>query len=180
VAGALAATRWLLPPLTPPPSTPPLQAAASAWLANLLDAIVCRAVNLDDIDIFADVYSDTTVALAARLCGGLIESKAVKSFCQHPCHSCFADAASAGKHKGVCDFSRLYGVFERMCDRVLADDIIECLRPVFSCKNSISHLKKMAGFTHSTAKLSAYGCSVPRLTRFTGSACMGPGQKIYY
>jgi len=35
----------------------------------------------------------------------------------------------------------------------------------------------MAGFTHSTTKLHAYGCSVPRLTKFTGSACMGPGRK---
>jgi hypothetical protein len=35
----------------------------------------------------------------------------------------------------------------------------------------------MAGFTHSTTKLHVYGCSVPRLTRFTGSVCMGPGRK---
>jgi hypothetical protein len=35
----------------------------------------------------------------------------------------------------------------------------------------------MAGFTHSTTKLHAYGCSVPRLTRFAGSVCMGPGRK---
>ncbi len=34
----------------------------------------------------------------------------------------------------------------------------------------------MAGFTHSTTKLHVYGCSVPRLTRFTGSVCMGPGR----
>ena len=33
----------------------------------------------------------------------------------------------------------------------------------------------MAGFTHSTTKRHVYGCSVPRLTRFTGSVCMGPG-----
>jgi len=35
----------------------------------------------------------------------------------------------------------------------------------------------MAGFAHSTTKLHVYGCSVPRLTRFTGSVCMGPGRK---
>jgi len=34
----------------------------------------------------------------------------------------------------------------------------------------------MAGFTHSTTKRHVYGCSVPRLTRFTGSVCMGPGR----
>ncbi len=34
----------------------------------------------------------------------------------------------------------------------------------------------MAGFA--TARLGIrYGCSVPRLTRFTGPACMGPGRK---
>jgi len=33
----------------------------------------------------------------------------------------------------------------------------------------------VAGLTHSTAGQHAYGCSVPRLTRFAGSACMGPG-----
>jgi len=37
----------------------------------------------------------------------------------------------------------------------------------------------MAGFTHSTTKRHVYGCSVPRLTRFTGSVCMGPGRKIH-
>ena len=46
-------------------------------------------------------------------------------------------------------------------------------------------MKKAAGFTHSTTKLHVYGCSVPRLTRFTGSVCMGPGRNnhlrlIYY
>jgi predicted exporter len=42
VAGALAATRWLLPPLTPPAYATSLQAAGSAWLANLLDALERR------------------------------------------------------------------------------------------------------------------------------------------
>jgi len=36
--------------------------------------------------------------------------------------------------------------------------------------------KKAAGFTtHNQAQ--AYGCSVPRLTRFAGSVCIGPGHK---
>ena len=35
----------------------------------------------------------------------------------------------------------------------------------------------MAGFTHSTTKRHVYGCSVPRLTRLTGSVCMEPGRK---
>ena len=36
--------------------------------------------------------------------------------------------------------------------------------------------KKAAGFTtHNQAQ--AYGCSVPRLTRFAGSVCIGPGHE---
>jgi len=108
-------------------------------LANLLYSVVCRAVDLDDVDILADVYCNTTVALATWLCGGLLGGKAVECFCQHPRHRCFADSPGARKKIGVCHPAGLYRVFERLSDGVLADDIIEALRPVFSCKNGISH-----------------------------------------
>jgi hypothetical protein len=40
-------------------------------------------------------------------------------------------------------------------------------------------VKKVVGFaTHNQD--TAYGCSVPRLTRFTVLTCMGPDQKCYF
>jgi hypothetical protein len=108
-------------------------------LANLVDAVVCSAVNLDDIYILTNVYRSTTVTFAAGLCGGGVNGKAIEGFCQYACHSCFANAARACKQVSVRDSAGLYGVFECLSDGVLADNVIERLRPVFSCKNNVSH-----------------------------------------
>ena len=45
-----------------------------------------------------------------------------------------------------------------------------------SIENGKSKIKKVVGLaTHNTGN--AYGCSVPRLTRFTPGVCMGPDHK---
>jgi len=101
--------------------------------ANLVDAVVCSTINLDDIDIFAEIDCDTTFTLAARVSGGGIDGESVKSFSEDAGHSCFTDTSGTSKQVGVGDPVGFDGVFEGLCDWVLSDDLIECLGPVFSC-----------------------------------------------
>ena len=100
--------------------------------SGVVDAVVCSTVNFDDIDILTNVYRSTTVTLAAGFCGGGVDGKAIEGFCQYACHSCFTDAARACEEVSVRDSASFHGVFKCLSDRVLADDVIEGLRPVFS------------------------------------------------
>ena len=102
-------------------------------LANLVDPVIGGPVDLDDVDILADVHGDATIALTARLGRGLIHSVTVKRFGQYARHGRLTDAASTREKIRMSDPAGLDGVLQRLGDRILPDDIIERLRPVFSC-----------------------------------------------
>jgi hypothetical protein len=104
-----------------------------AKLANLIDPVIGGSVDFNDIDIFADIHRDATLALTARLGRGLIHGLAIQRLGQYARHSSFTDAAGARKKIRVGNSVGLNGVLERLGNRILSDNIIERLRPVFSC-----------------------------------------------
>jgi hypothetical protein len=99
----------------------------SPQLTYFFHSVVRSAIYLDDVYVLTEVYCDTTIAFAAGLYSGGIGGKAIKRFCQDACHSGFPDAAGAGKKVGVGDPAGLYGVFERLANNILANDVIERL-----------------------------------------------------
>jgi hypothetical protein len=101
-------------------------------LPNFINSIVGSSVNLNNIDIFAEIYLNAAFTLTARLSGWGVAGKAIERFGQNASHSRFADASGADKQIRVSDFTGFYGVFERLRNGLLPDDVIERLRPVFS------------------------------------------------
>jgi len=90
------------------------------------------AVNFDNVDIFAKVYGEATVALTAGFSRRSVGFEAVQGFCEDSGHRGLADASRAGKKIGVGDPVGFYGVFEGLRNRLLADDVIKGLRTVFA------------------------------------------------
>src|ERR1043166_7234095 len=99
-----------------------------ANLANLVDAAVAGAVDLEDVHVFADRDRLTHLALAARRGGRALG--AVERLGEDAGRAGLAHAARAGEEIGMRDPPAGDRVGQGLSDRLLADQIAELLRPI--------------------------------------------------
>ena len=116
-----------------------------AEVAHLLDAVVARAVDFEDVERAA--FGDF---LAARV--GLVDvhlgaAGAVQAFGEDARDGGFARAARAAEEVGVGDAMGGDGVGKGLGDVLLPDDVAETLRPIFSGDDLIGHAADDGGGT---------------------------------
>ena len=100
-----------------------------AKVANIVDAVVARTVDLDDIDTAALGDRNAFAAHVAGLGGRAVDAH--QAFCQQAGRGCFAEPARAAKEVGVVDPIVGDRVAQGAGDVLLADQVSEGLRPVF-------------------------------------------------
>ena len=105
-------------------------------IANLVDAIVARRVDLDDVRVRTARQLETIRAVAALMADALF---AIEGFREKACHGSFSGSSRAAKKVGVRDFVVHNCVSEGADDRLLAGDFLKCLRSIFVIKSFISH-----------------------------------------
>ena len=108
-----------------------------AQLAHLFDAVVARAVDLEHVETVAAGDFLAAVAHAAGRDGRPVH--AVERLGQDARGRGLADAARADEKIGVGEPILLDRVLERARDVLLADEVVERLRPIFSRENLIAH-----------------------------------------
>ncbi len=108
-----------------------------AQLAHLLDAVVARAIDLEDVEAVAGGDFLATVAFAAGRNGRAMN--AVERLGQNARGRGFADPARPDKKIGVGEPILFDRVLERLGDVRLADEIVERLRPIFARENLVTH-----------------------------------------
>ncbi len=114
-----------------------------AQLAHVLDAIVAGAIDLDHVEAVAAGDLAAIVALSAWRDGRSFE--AIEGFGQNTRGRCFADAAWPDKQIRMRQPVLCDGVFQRTRDMRLPDEIVESLRPIFSCENFVTHRLNLDG-----------------------------------
>ena len=112
-----------------------------AQLAHLLDAVVARAVDLEDIEAVAAGDLLAVIAHAARRDGRAVH--AVERLRQDARRRSFPDAARPDKKISVREAVLLDRVLERARDMCLPDQIVERLRPIFPRENLIAHASNL-------------------------------------
>ena len=108
-----------------------------AQLAHLLDAVVARAVDLEDVE--AVPAGDLLAAIAHSAGRHRRAVDAVQRLRQDAGGRSFPDPARSDKKVGVRQAILLDRVLERARDMRLPDEIIERLRPVFARENLVTH-----------------------------------------
>ena len=108
-----------------------------AQLAHLLDAVVARAVDLEHVETVAAGDLLAAVALVAGRDGRAVN--AVERLGQNARDRGFPDPARPDKKVGVGEPILFDRVLERARDMGLPDQIVECLRPIFSSKDLVAH-----------------------------------------
>jgi len=112
-----------------------------AQLADVVDAAVARAVDLDH------VHRPPGGDLAARaaLVAGFVprpvlsRARAVDRLGEDPRHRGLPDAAGSGEEVGVGGAAGPQGVAEGARDRLLAGDLGETLRAPLQCEDQVGH-----------------------------------------
>ena len=105
--------------------------------SHVLDAVVRGAVHLQHVGVAARGDVDAHVAGAARLGRGAV--LATQRLGQDAGGGRLADAAHAREQERVGHAVRRDGVGERTGDVLLADEVGEGLRTVFSCQDRVRH-----------------------------------------
>jgi hypothetical protein len=108
-----------------------------AELANLINAAIGGGVDFENVERSAGGNFAAGVARVVGLGGGAFH--AVEGLREDSRRGGFAHAANAGKDVGVGDAIRFDGVRERLGDVLLADNLSECLRAIFSSDDFIAH-----------------------------------------
>ena len=108
-----------------------------AQLAHFIDAVVARAVDFQHIETVAAGDFLAVVAYAARAYGRPFD--AIQRLRQDSRRRGFANAARPDKQIGVSQAVLFDRVFQRARDVRLADQIVECLRAIFSGENLVAH-----------------------------------------
>jgi len=106
-------------------------------LADVVDAGVAGGVDLEHVDIASLRDFDARVALAAWIRRGTL--LAVERPRQDPRRRGLAAPPRAGKHKCVRDATAADRVAERTRHRLLADNLVEPLRPPLTGENLVRH-----------------------------------------
>ena len=96
--------------------------------ADLVDAAVAGGVDLDDIDVLPRGDRAAAVALIARLRRG--PGRAFEGLGEDPRGARLADTAGAGEKIGVADAPRIDRPGETAGNMLLANQLVEALRPV--------------------------------------------------
>ena len=97
-------------------------------LANFIDAAVAGAVDLQHVDVVAGRHAAADVALVARRRRRALH--AVERLGENPRGRRLADAAGTGEQIGVPDAVAGDRLLERPGDVLLADQLVERLRPI--------------------------------------------------
>ena len=108
-----------------------------AQLAHLFDAVVARAVDLEDVEAVAAGDFLAAVADAAGRDGRPVN--AVERLGQNARGRGLPDPARADKKIGVREAILLDGILQRARDVLLPDEIVERLRPIFPRENLVAH-----------------------------------------
>ena len=113
------------------------EADVLAQLADLLDAIVARAVDLEDIETDPGGNFAAGIALSARCLGRPVD--AIERFGENTCRRGFAHAAWSDKEISVSQSSVFDRVAQRAHHGILAENLLEQLRTVFAGENLVTH-----------------------------------------
>ena len=105
-----------------------------ADLADVVDPALRGGIHLDDVQRRAGGNRDTRVADLVRR--RRRSRLAVERLGEDPRHRGLARAARAGEEVGLPELAKLDRVPQRPDDRLLADDVVEVLRPVFAVERS--------------------------------------------
>ena len=105
-------------------------------LANLVDAAVAGAVDLQHVDIVAGGDAQADVALVARRRRRAV--LAVERLGQDAGGRGLADAAGTGEQIGVADAVAGDGLLQRPGDVLLADQLVERLRPIAASDDGVA------------------------------------------
>ena len=130
-----------------------------AQLAHLFDAVVARAVDLEHVETVAAGDFLAAVAYAAGCDGRPVN--AIERFGQDARGRGFADSARPDEKIGVREPILLDRVLQRPRDVLLADEIVERLRAVFSRKNLVAHAPNLVRRGLGENRISASRVSVP-------------------
>jgi hypothetical protein len=105
--------------------------------ANLIDAVVAGAVDFEHVE--ADTLGNlpARVADSARIDGRAVN--AVQGLGQDSGSRSFTNPARADKKVGVSNTLLLNRIFQRLNNVILAQNVVEYLRPIFSREDLVTH-----------------------------------------
>src|SRR5262249_29219853 len=107
-------------------------------VSDVVDAVVRRRVELEQVEEPALGDGDTVLADAARL-AVRAEVQAVERLGEDACRRRLARAAGAGEQVGVTDPALPHGVAQRRCHVLLTDEPTEGLGPVLPVEGLVRH-----------------------------------------
>src|SRR5271170_2265524 len=108
-----------------------------AEFADLFDAVVACAVNLQNVERTAFGYFDATRVVVVET--HLRSAVAIQAFGKDTGDGCFASSARSAKKIGVGDAFLRDGIGERLRDVFLTDNVGETLRAILSRYDLITH-----------------------------------------
>ena len=138
------------------------KAGAFDQLSDVVDAGVGGGVNLDHIEGVARGDACTELTAAAGLGRGAAAADAVERAGQDPGARGFASAAGPAQQVSRSNPAAGQGVAERGCNRFLADQLVETLRPVLVMQGlvGLSHRQRL-GRLHGPKSLLAVAGTLP-------------------
>jgi hypothetical protein len=108
-----------------------------AQLAHVFDAVIARAIDLDDIKAVAG--GDLFAIVAHSAWRHRRSVHAIECLGQNARGRCFADAARPDKEISVGETVLRDRVLQRLRDMVLANEIVEGLGSILSCEDLVAH-----------------------------------------
>src|SRR5262249_23181821 len=106
-------------------------------LANVVNLRMGRGVDLENVDVAA--FSDLDAGVADSAWIGRLAVNAIQRPSEDAGGRGFPDASRSSKHERLSESAPCQGVAKRACDRLLADDVVEPLRPPLASENLIRH-----------------------------------------
>jgi hypothetical protein len=106
-------------------------------LTHIFYAVVARSIDLDDVETVAASYLPTAIAFSARR--DCRPFNAIERLCQNPGSRCFADAARSDKEISVGKPILRHRIFQCARDMRLPNQIVECLGPILSGEDLVTH-----------------------------------------
>ncbi len=122
-------------------------AGAFAQFANLVNAAVGGCIDLDYIDGISDADLSAGFADATRLRHGLFRGAAVQRHGQDARHGRLANSAMSAEDVAMSRSALFDGVLQSAGNVLLADDVGELLRPVFTCQDGVAHGERNPDYT---------------------------------
>ncbi len=108
-----------------------------AKLAHILDAVIAGAINLDDVEAVSGGDFATIIAHAAWRRRWTVH--AIQCLSENARCRCFPDPAWSNKKIRMRQPVLGDGIFQRLRNMCLPNQIIESLWPIFAGKNLVAH-----------------------------------------